>query len=170
MSPIPTSKYHSVVAQIVELLKRRNIWFETFEHEPVRTSEEAAKVRHGYSLQQGAKAILLRVKISTTEKKFVMLVLPGDARFDSGKVKNLLKPKDIRFATEEEVIAATGGVLPGGVPPFGNLFGIETIADPKILEQEKIVFNAGDRSFSIAMKSADYIFIVNPRVAVVISK
>jgi len=157
-------KYHEVSAKIVGLLKSGGYWFETFEHEPVRTSEEAGKVRTGYSLAQGAKAMIVRVKKSATDKSFVMLVLPGDRRFDFAKVKQLFGASDIRFATEEEVGKLTRGVLPGGVPPFGNLFGLPVVADPLLFENEKIVFNAGDRSFSVAMKSSDYKKIVGPRV------
>lgn len=156
--------YHLVTTQITDLLKKHNVWFETFEHEPVRTSEEAAQVRDGYTIRQGAKALIARIKISNSEKKFVMLVVPGDARFDVRKVKTLLGAKDLRFATEEEVSEITGGVLPGGVPPFGNLFDIEVIADPSIFASDRIIFNAGDRSFSVGMKSVDYRQIVNPRI------
>lgn len=157
-------KYHKVVSEILNLLKKNKCWYEIFEHEPVRTSEEAAKIRTGYNLHQGAKAMIVRVKRSESDKKFVMLVLPADLRFDNSKIKTLFGAKDIRFATEEEVLRLTGGVQVGGVPPFGNLFGLEIVADSKLLENEKIVFNAGDRRFSVAMKSEDYRDIVNPLV------
>lgn len=129
--------YHKNTTEIINLLKKNNYWFETFEHEPVRTSEEAAKIRTGYSLHQGTKAIVVRVKKSESDKKFVMLVFPADLRFDNDKVKALFEAKDIRLATEQEVFNLTDGVQVGGVPPFEN---------------EKIVFNAGDRRFSMAMK------------------
>lgn len=93
-----------------------------------------------------------------------MLVLPGDQRFDFDKVKQLFEARDIRFATEDEVARTTGGVQPGGVPPFGNLFDLPVIADPKLFENEKIIFNAGDKKFSIAMKSADYQKVVEPKI------
>ncbi len=161
-------EYHEVVSKILALLKNGGYWHETFEHEPVRTSEEAAKVRTGYSLAQGAKAMIVRVKKSEKEKFFAMLVLPGDKRFDIGKVKTYFGARDIRFATEEEVKTITGGVVPGGVPPFGNLFDLPVVADPTLFENEKIIFNAGDRSFSIAMKSEDYKKMVGPRVEQII--
>ncbi|MFH1896276.1 MAG: YbaK/EbsC family protein [bacterium] len=158
-------EYHPVVYKIKKLLTENKFWHETFEHAPVRTSEEAAKLRTGYSINQGAKALIVRVKITKGNKKFAMLVVPGNMRFDISKVKEFFGAKDIRFATEAEVMEITGGVKVGGVPPFGNLFGLEVVADPKLFENEKIVFNAGDRQFSIGMKSQDYRKIVNPKVA-----
>lgn len=116
--------YHPVVEKIKSALPQNHCRLETFEHEPVRTGEESARVRTGYSLDQ--------------------------------KVKELLDTKSIRFATEEEVCSLTGGVESGGVPPFGNLFNLEVVADPRFFKREKIIFNAGDRRFSVAVKSGDY--------------
>ncbi|MBI4099601.1 hypothetical protein HY440_01195 [Candidatus Microgenomates bacterium] len=156
--------YHPVTKKITDLLKEKNCWFETFEHEPVRTSEEAAKTRTGYSLHQGAKAMIIKAKGPTFGEKFVMLVMPADLRFDNDKVKAVLKARETRFATEQEIAAMTGGVQIGGVPPFGNLFNLEVVADPELFKNEKIVFNAGDRCFSVAMKTVDYKKLVAPAV------
>jgi prolyl-tRNA editing enzyme YbaK/EbsC (Cys-tRNA(Pro) deacylase) len=158
-------KYHPIVKKIIDTLTERSVVFETFEHAPVRTSEEAAALRPEYSLHQGAKALIVKIKPHREGKEFVMLVFPADARFDPKKVKPLLGAKEINFATEEEVLKITGGVLVGGVPPFGNLFGLDVFADHSLFANDEIIFNAGDRSFSIAMKSADYKRTVNPIVA-----
>lgn len=157
--------YHPVIHKIVDLLKTEGCWFESFAHQPVRTSEEAALVRTGYSLSQGAKALIVRIKRPNQEKEFVMLVMSGDQKFDKFKVKQALQSKDLRFATEEEVLIITDGVQLGGVPPFGNLFGLQVIADQALFNHEVIIFNAGDKKFSVAMKSADYRRLVQPQVA-----
>lgn len=156
--------YHPVVGTILELLKVNSCWHETFEHEPVRTSEEAAAIRTGYELSQGVKAMIIKVKLTAGKSKFVMLALPGNLRFDNQKVKQVLSAKEIRFATEAEISEITGGVQVGGVPPFGNLFGLEVVADPKLFENEKIIFNAGDRRFSVGMKPVDYQQLVRPKI------
>ncbi len=160
--------YHPVTGQIRTLLAAHGAPFEAFEHAPVRTSEQAAQTRPGYALRQGAKAILLRVKLSESDKFFVMLVFPADRQFDKLKVKQFFGARDLRFASEAEVGNLTGGVEPGGVPPFGSLFGLRVIADPSLFENERIVFNAGDRRFSIAMTSADYRRIVNPEIVEIV--
>src|SRR5258708_39884226 len=107
--------YNPVVEKIKSLLTEHGMWFETFEHEPVRTSEEAAKVRTGYVISQGSKALIARVKdmnvptsgsggsgtSNESRKRFVMFVVPGDKRFDSEKIKKNFGLSDIRFASEE---------------------------------------------------------------------
>lgn len=93
-----------------------------------------------------------------------MLVLPGDTQFDKKKVKQFTGAKDIRFATVEEVDKLTSGVQPGGVPPFGNLFGLPVYMDAQLLLEEKIIFNAGDKRFSVAMKTADAQNLIQAKV------
>jgi Ala-tRNA(Pro) deacylase len=154
---------HQIHKQITDILTKEGCWFEEFEHEPVRTSEEAAAIRSEYTLHQGAKALIIRAKVPGEGKKFIMLVVPGDCKFDAAKVKLAIESKDIRFATEEEVEEVTNGVKPGGVPPFGDLFGLDVISDAVLYDNEKIIFNAG-RTTSIGMLSADYRRIVAPRV------
>jgi Ala-tRNA(Pro) deacylase len=104
------------------------------------------------------------VKKSKQDKSFAMLVFPADRAFDTHKVKAYFEAKDIRFANEAEVGELTGGVQVGGIPPFGNLFGLPVYAAPELFDQEKIVFNAGDRRFSVAMTAADYRQLVAPTI------
>jgi Ala-tRNA(Pro) deacylase len=163
-------QYHKTTYQILDLLKEHGFWYETFEHEPVRTSEEASKLRTGYTIVQGAKSIIIKIKTRDEEikERFVMLVLPGDAKFDKSKVKEILNAKDLRFANEEEVTKVTEGIKPGGIPPFGNLFGITVIVDPILYLNEKIIFNAGDKSFSIGIYSKNHETLVKPIVKTII--
>ncbi len=161
-------KYHKTVSTIVGLLEKQNLWFETFEHEPVRTSEEAAQIRTGYSLDQGAKALILRVKKAGNQNYFIQCVIPGSKKLDSKSLTQLLGAKNIRFATAEEIATITDGIEIGGIPPFGNLFGLEVYVEKSLLNQEKIIFNAGDRSFSVGIRSRDYIQIVNPIITTLI--
>ena len=158
--------HHPTVDKIKDLLDQNGCQYEYFEHEAVRTSAEAAATRAftGYQLHQGAKAIIVRAKEPGKGKRFFMFVVPGDKRFDTAKIEKTLGLKEIRFATEDEVKEVTGGILVGGVPPFGNLFGLEVVADASLLNNERIVFSAGDRCVSMSIKSEDYKKVVNPRV------
>ena len=156
---------HPVVSEIKSLIEENSMAFEYMEHAPVRTSEEAAKLRPEYTLSQGAKALIVRIKKRAGGGKFfAMFIVPGDIKFDIKKAKELFNAKDIRFATEDEVSEITNGVKVGGVPPFGNLFGLEVYADSKVLDNDKIIFNAGDKRVSIAIDPADYAKLVSPEV------
>lgn len=154
----------SVFEKIKSLLQKDGISFEEFHHKPVRTSQEVDEVRPDYTLSQGAKAIIIKARFKAKGKGYFMLVLPGDKRIDSKKVRKMLSSQSFSFASSDEVKEITDGVLPGGVPPFGNLFDLDVYVDPSLGEHNEIVFNAGDRSVSIVMKYEDYIRLVNPNI------
>lgn len=160
---------HPIAQRIIELLEENSCWFETFEHEPVRTSEEAAALRPGYSREQGTKAIIARIKVPNIGKSFIMLTMPSSKKFNTEKVKRVTGSKDIRFASDDEVERITNGVPPGGIPPFGNLFDLKLYSDAAIYNNENIIFNAG-RTSSIAMKSADYASLSQAQVADIIEQ
>lgn len=157
--------YHPTVDRIKDLLEQHHVSYTTFEHAPVRTSEEAAALRPEYTLAQGAKALIVKVTPRSAAASFIQVVVPGDQKFDTKKVKTLLDAKDLRFATPAEVATLTAGIEPGGVPPFGNLFGLSVIVDASLYEHDDIIFNAGDRRYSIAIKSTDHRRVIEPLVA-----
>lgn len=163
------SGFHPVVSKITNLLETNHVWFETFQHEPVLTSEQAANIRTGYTLHQGAKALIVRYRTGQGHA-FAMIVVSGDCRFNSKKAKQVLETDNLTFATEQEVADITDGVLVGGVPPFGNLFGLSVFVDQRVLENEKIIFNAGDRRFSIAMQSRDYQELARPTITDIVEE
>jgi Ala-tRNA(Pro) deacylase len=54
------------------------------------------------------------------------------------------------------------GLAPGSIPPFGSLFGLPTLCDERLGENEVINFNAGDHGISVSMTYADYVRAEKP--------
>jgi Ala-tRNA(Pro) deacylase len=139
----------SILEKIQQLLNSHNAHYEIKEHPPSRTSEESAKYR-GEPLNIGAKAILLKAKSG-----FFLAVFPAHKKLNTKKVKKMLKSKSLRFATVEELKEITE-LVPGAVPPFGQLFNISMYVDKEQFAEEKMAFNAGSLTTSIVMKTEDY--------------
>lgn len=135
---------------IIRLLDEAHIEYEKSEHEPVHTSEEAAAVR-GVSMHQAAKALLFKTK----EGNFVLLVLPGDMRADSRKLKEHLHTKGIRFATPEEVVEQMGCTI-GACYPLGIVAGLRTLVDKSLGQNKEIFFNPGRHDVSLKLHYKDY--------------
>ena len=123
----------NIFEKIKEILDKKDIKYSVKFHEPVYTSEQAAKVR-GDSLKQGAKAIILK-----TGNGFVLVVLSAEKKIDSKKLRKFLESKKISFADVDEV--KSFNLVPGSVPPFGSILGIKTYVDKSLLENEKISEN-----------------------------
>lgn len=149
----------TVFQEIKKLLEKNQVKYQTFEHKPVFTSEEAAEVR-GTDIKQGAKALIM-----LADKKPIMLVVSAAYKVDIKKFKKLFKIKDLRMATAGEVEQLTQGVKIGAVPPFGNIFGMPTYVDKTLAENKTIAFNAGLHSRSIEMAYKDFIEVIKPRVS-----
>ena len=71
--------------------------------------------------------------------------------------------RKLRFATREEVLEITS-LAPGSIPPFGSLFGLPTLCDERLGENDVINFNAGDHSISVGMRYADYVLVEKPEL------
>lgn len=148
----------SVFENIKFVLDKHGVKYEIFEHEPVYTSEDAARVR-GENPKIGAKSLLF-----IADGEPVLLVLPGDRRVDSTIFKKNFSIKDLRLATPKEVMKFTAVPI-GAVPPFGSVMDLKTFCDRSLLVNEEIVFNAGEHTVSIKMKAKDYERVVKPTVS-----
>lgn len=141
-----------VVNQIKDFLNSKHIRYSYVEHEPTPTSEAAARVR-GTKPEEGAKAIILK---TSSEEKNVMVVLPGNLKIDSKKVRKFLG-NDSSFENPG-LILEKYGIVVGGVPPFGNLLGegMQVLIDEKLFENDNVSFNCGKRTTSITISASDY--------------
>ncbi len=147
----------TVFERLENLLQQQDVAHHVLRHEPVYTSEDAARVR-GTMLSSGAKALICKGR-----DHFVMFVVPADRRLDSHAVRQAKGWRKLRFATRDEVLELTG-LAPGSIPPFGSLFGLPTLCDGRLGDNEVINFNAGDHSISVSMRYADYLLVEKPEL------
>jgi Ala-tRNA(Pro) deacylase len=147
-----------ILQHIRELLASSGVQFREISHAATHTSEESARVR-GEALAVGAKALLIK-----TDDVFRLFVLPADRQVDAKRIKQELGVRSIRFATSDELTAATG-LVPGSVPPFGApILPFELYADAAIgSTDDKVAFNAGSLTNSIVMTASDWKAVAKPR-------
>lgn len=147
----------SLFKRVVTFLKDNQIEHQLYQHRPVYTSEEAAKVR-GTKIKQGAKALVM-----LADKKPVLLVLSAAQKVDTAKFKKLFGFKDLRMGKAPEVKEITGVEI-GAVPPLGNLMNLETFVDRGLGENKEIAYSAGSPSRSAKMSYQDFRRLVKPQV------
>lgn len=139
----------SLTGRLLAYLGESGADFMVLRHEPVRTSEEAARVR-GTALEQGAKALVFRADDST-----VLLVAQAHRRIETRAFKRAFGVKNLRMISADELLDLTGLEV-GAVPPFGHLLGLQTYVDERLLALSRIAFNVGSRSASVVMATRDY--------------
>lgn len=144
--------------QVKELLDQNGIAYKVSEHEPVYTSEQAAKVR-GVELKTGVKALVFK----TEQGSFVLGLIAADKRMDLKKLARIAGTRKLELAPHQDVLKVTGCEI-GSVHPFGNLFGLPTYMDPSVLKNDQVNFNAGLHTVSIYMKAEDLVKAIKPRI------
>jgi len=138
-----------VVARIRKILDSRAIKYKFEEHKAVRTSEEAAALRNT-PLSSGAKALIL---VGKKTGNHFMAVVPGDKKIAMSAITEKVGEK-VEFE-KPDVILDKYGILVGGVPPFGNVLGMNVFMDKAVAENKEVSFNAGLQTCSITMKGGE---------------
>ncbi|MET7617195.1 YbaK/EbsC family protein [Streptomyces sp. NPDC005408] len=163
VSEQPDSEQHDTYAKLIALLDERGAAYRIIEHEEQGATEAVSALR-GNTLAQAAKCIVVMVKIGKKEKRYVLAVVPGDRRVDLGAVKGLLGGTYAGFATPE-VAERLARSVSGTILPFSFDPELELVVDPGLLVHEEIFFNAARLDRSLALRTADYRAIAEPRTA-----
>ncbi len=101
----------------------------------------------GVEKSRTAKAVLLVANIleeGQLVEKFVFVVVRGDMEVNETKLANLIKGRDLRPATEEEILMA--GAVPGYASPVG-LDNISVVMDDALLASPNFVAGANEAGY-----------------------
>ena len=148
--------------QLIAFLDQHNAQYRLIDHEPEGRTEIVSPMR-GNALSQAAKCIVLMVKIGKKVTKYILGVIPGDARVDLNVVKALMQRTYISFASSD-IAEKLAGSVAGTILPFSFNSELELIVDPSLLENDKIYFNAARLDRSMALKTSDYMALSKPRI------
>ena len=148
--------------RLIKLLDESKATYRLIDHEPEGRTEIVSPMR-GNELKAAAKCIVIMLKIGKKEKKFILGVVPGDAKVDLDGIKALYGGSYVSFATPEIAEELSGSVV-GTVLPFAFDDRLEMLVDPQLLENEELFFNAARLDQSLALKTEDYVRIVKPRL------
>jgi Ala-tRNA(Pro) deacylase len=149
--------------RLLALLASHGVAHTQLRHEPTHTSADSAEVR-GATLASGAKALFMKSsKPLEHGGLYVLAVMSAARKADLSSLKKGLGAKTLSMAPAADVWAVTG-CRPGAVPPFGSLWsGVRTVVDPSLVEQGgSINFNAGLRTLSVSMATADWLAVEGP--------
>jgi Ala-tRNA(Pro) deacylase len=163
----PAATGRDVYARLIADLDASGVRYRLIEHAPEGRTELVSALR-GHDLAHAAKCLILLVKIGKKQTRYVLAVVPGDARLDLAAVKALLGSSYVAFADTGKAEQLAGSVT-GTVLPFSYDQQLELIADPALLDRGELYFNAGRLDRSVALASEDYLRLARPRLARIIA-
>ena len=133
---------------IMNLLKERNVPHEVIEH-PAVTNNAAMAEALKVPLADTVKNLMLE----TTEKEIILVVLPGDQRFDSKRLTAKVGTKRVVFAKPDKVLEFAGCEV-GCVPPFGHAKPVRVFLDGALLSKGQVYFMPGTLAKSVKIEAA----------------
>lgn len=153
---------NSTYDKLIKFLDENQARYRVIEHAPEGRTDIVSPMR-GHPVAQAAKCIILMVKIGKKVTKYVLAVVPGDARVDMNAIKTLLGGTYISFANQE-IAEQLAGSVAGTVLPFAFNPELNLIVDPVLLDNEEIFFNAARLDRSLALNAKDYARLANARL------
>ena len=148
--------------RLITWLDAQGAPYRLIDHPPEGRTEVVSPMR-GNALAQAAKCLVLIVKLGKKVTRYVLAVVPGDARVDFTAVRTLLRASYVAFASPE-IAERLAGSVSGTVLPFSFTPDLELLVDPTVLENDEIYFNAARLDRSMALATKDYLAVAHPRL------
>ena len=146
------------VAKLKSFLDEKGVKYVTIRHSPAFTAQEIAATAHvpGREL---AKTVMVEI-----DGRMAMAVLPASHQVDLELLRATTGAEEVKLATEDDFMRLFADCEVGAMPPFGNLYGMETYVADKLTDDEEIAFNAGNHTELIKLAYSDFARLVEPRV------
>lgn len=145
-------------ARLHEYLDEHHIRYVSMKHSPAFTAQELAAVTH-IPGREVAKTVVVKL-----DGILALVVLPAPEMVRLNHLKAETGVSQVALASEAEFKDRFPDCEVGAMPPFGNLYDLETFVGESLIRDEEIAFNAGTHTDLIRMSFADYQDLVNPRV------
>jgi len=143
---------------VIEFLDKSKVKYKVTKHKAAFTAQQMAAEVHEPG-KYVAKPVIVKV-----DGDYVMCVLPACYNADLKALKKQLKAKSVELAKEKELGKLFGDCELGAEPPFGNLYGLPTIMDKTLEEDDHIMFQSGSHDKAIRMSMSDYRRLVEPKI------
>lgn len=147
------------VDKLTDYLDKNGIKYVIVQHSKAFTAQEVAASAH-IPGRQMAKPVMVRV-----DGDLKMIVLPSTHDLDFDSLKQTLNADDLELASEDEFGDLFEDCELGAMPPFGNLYNVETIVSESLSENGEIAFNAGSHKEVIKMNYSDFEQLVKPIIS-----
>jgi Ala-tRNA(Pro) deacylase len=149
--------------KLIDLLDANKVQYRLIDHEPEGQTDRVSALR-GHPVEAAAKCIVLILKIGKKTSRFVLAVVPGNTRVDTGRIKALFNGATYAGFAAADVAERLAGSAAGTVLPFTFHPDLTLVADPGIQRHQELFFNAARLDQSMALRTEDYLALAKPRL------
>ena len=147
--------------KVDKVLTDKGVPHDVIPHRDTYDAQRMAQTLH-VSGREVAKTVLLRADGGGA---YVVAVLPANRTIDFERARAALGAEQVELANELELAEHCPDCELGALPPFGSHYGMKTIVDQSLAEDEQIVFEGNTHHEAIRMRFADFQQLENPALA-----
>jgi Ala-tRNA(Pro) deacylase len=146
--------------RVQDYLLDRRVAFDVLSHEDTFDAQHLAEAVH-ITGKRVAKTVLLRMDHGY---HYAVAILPSTHLIDLEAVGRLMGGSHMELATEVEIAQRCPDCEMGVLPPFGSMYGLETLMDESLRDAEQLVFEANTHHEAIRMSGRDFLHLESPLV------
>ncbi len=144
--------------KLTSYLDDNEIKYVVVKHSKAFTAQEVAASAH-IPGKEMVKTVMVKV-----DDDIKMVVLPSTHDVDFEAIKDKFSAENVELATETEFENMFPDCELGAMPPFGNLFDMDTYVAEVLTEDKEIAFNAGTHKEVVKMDYKDFEDLVKPEI------
>lgn len=149
----------ATTTDLASYLNDNNVKFRIRLHLPTYTAHALAAANHVH-----VSAVAQTVVVQA-EGKYWMTVFPGDMQLNATALARVLESEHVHEASAWDLQGLFPDCDIDSLPPFGNLYGLDVIADPSLEQAGTIVFHACSRTSSVTVEWSAFKRLVRPVLA-----
>ena len=147
-----------ISVRLKKFLDDNEIGYDVVQHDPAFTAQELAARMHVPGRE------FVKVVVIKMDGGFALAVVPAHRRIDLRGLAKAAGTRKCAIATEKDFQGLFPDCELGAMPPFGNLYGMQTYVDQEVAYNEVIVINAGTHAEAIRIRFRDVRRLVRPRI------
>lgn len=146
------------LSRLTEFLDSHDKKYVVVQHSQAFTAQEVAASAH-IPGKEMAKTVIMKI-----DGNLKMVVLPSTHQVGFEQIEEALGAQSVKLASEKEFENLFPDCEIGAMPPFGNLYDMDTIVAESLTEDEEIAFNAGTHRELVKIPYKDFEELVNPKI------
>jgi Ala-tRNA(Pro) deacylase len=139
-------------------LDEMGVHYQWSQHDPAYTAQQVAQAEH-FSGNRVIKPVLVKA-----DGQFVLCALPAGYLIDMADLRDTLKAKAVDIADERDLEKLCPDCEVGAEPPIGKLYGVPTLVDASLEDEDEVLFQAGTHRDAVRMHFSDYWKLTQPSI------
>jgi Ala-tRNA(Pro) deacylase len=146
------------LSKLIQYLDENDRKYVIIKHSQAYTAQEVAASAH-IPGKEMVKTVILKIM-----GHMKMAVLPSTHQVNFDQLKDKFETDDVELAGEEQFQNLFPDCELGAMPPFGNLYDMDTYVAESLTDNDEIAFNAGTHKELVKMSYSDFEELVQPEV------